>query len=122
VTVPPTAPPSATAVETSAGAVVFSTFGGGLVTLTSSALSVHFTPSTSTHLFYTTAADGSVRTSTQVVVVNAPVTDTGDATGAAGAAATASSDPGLQNAAISRQAGGVAAAFIGLGGCLFFAL
>ncbi|EXJ54803.1 hypothetical protein A1O7_10144 [Cladophialophora yegresii CBS 114405] len=122
VTVPPTTPPSATPVSTDNGAVVFSTYGGGLVTLTSSALSVHFTPSTSTHLFYTTLPDGTVRTSTSVVVVNAPVTDTGDATGAAGAAATTGSDPGLQNVGSSIKVGGVFAVLAGLGGCLFFAL
>ena len=124
VTVPPTAPSHATPVETSNGAVVFSTFGGGLVTLTSSALSVHFTPSTSTHLYYTTLPDGTVRTSTSIVVVNAPVTDSGDATRAAGSAATTSSasNPGLQNTGASLKAGGLLAAFVGLGGCLFLAL
>lgn len=98
VTVAPTAPPSATAVKTTDGAVVFSTLGGGLVTLTSSAVGVHFTPSTSTHLYYKTAPDGTVSTSTSLVVVNAPVTDSPDATGAAGAATTTGS-PGLQNGA-----------------------
>ena len=123
VVVAPTAPPSATPVATTNGAVVYSTVGGGLVTLTSSAVSVHFTPSTSTHLYVTTAPDGTVRTSTSVVVVNAPVTDTSTATGAAGAAATTTSKgPGLQNAAISFKTGGVAAVFAGLGGILFFAL
>lgn len=92
------------------------------MTLTSSALSVHFTPSTSTHLYYTTLPDGTVRTSTQVVVVNAPVTDTGDATGAAGAAATTGSDPGLQNLGSSFKIGGLAAVLAGAGACLFFAL
>ncbi|KAH0848768.1 hypothetical protein AYO21_09872 [Fonsecaea monophora] len=121
VTVPPTTPPSATPVETSGDAVVFSTFGGGLVTLTSSALSVHFTPSTSTQLFYATAGDGSVQTSTSVVVVNAPVTDSGDATGAAGAATTTGS-PGLQNGGVSIKMGGLASIFAGLGGLLFLAL
>jgi len=113
---------SATPVATTNGGVVFSTEGGGLVTLTSSALSVHFTPSTSTHLYYTTLPDGSVRTSTQVVVVNAPVTDTGDATGAAGAAATTGGDPGLQNIGPSLKVGGIATVLAGLGACLFFAL
>ena len=122
VTVPPTAPPSATPVATSDGAVVFSSVGGGLVTLTSSAVGVHFTPSTSTHLFYTTLPDGTVRTSTSIVVVNAPITDSSDATGAAGAATTSSSDPGLQNIGASLKVGGLAAAMAGLGGLLFFAL
>ncbi|KAJ9603141.1 hypothetical protein H2200_012436 [Cladophialophora chaetospira] len=122
ITVPPTTPPSATPVATSDGAVVFSTFGGGLVTLTSSALNVHFTPSTSTHLYTTTLPDGTVRTSTEVVVVNAPVTDSGDATGAAGASATTGSDPGLQNNGPSLQVGGVTAVLAGVAAIFFLAL
>jgi hypothetical protein len=121
ITVAPTAPPSATPVATDNGAVVFSTVGGGLVTLTSSAVDVHFTPSTSTHLFYTTLPDGSVRTSTSVVVVNAPVTDTNDATGAAGAATTTGS-PGLQNVGPALKVGGLATLIAGVGGLLFLAL
>lgn len=121
VTVPPTTPPSATAVATTDGAVVFSTLGGGLVTLTSSALDVSFTPSTSTRLFVTTAPDGTVHTSTSVVVVNAPVTETSDATGAAGAATTTGS-PGLQNEGSLPQTGGLAAVLAGLCAGLFFAL
>lgn len=42
--------------------------------------------------------DGTVVTSTSLIVVNAPVTETAVPTGAAGAAAT-SGDAGLQNAA-----------------------
>jgi len=90
------------------------------VTLTSSAVGVRFTPSTSTHLYYATAGDGTIETSTSVVVVNAPVTGGGEAT-AAGAAATSSS-PGLQNGASSNQIGqmgGLFMAFVGLGGWLF---
>ncbi|KIX05496.1 uncharacterized protein Z518_06368 [Rhinocladiella mackenziei CBS 650.93] len=119
VTVAPSTPPSATPIETSDGAVVYSTFGGGLVTLTSSAVGVHFTPSTSTHLYYTTADDGSVMTSTSVVVVNAPVTDNPDATGAAGAAATTESNPGLQNSASSVKITGFVMTLVGLGAWLF---
>jgi len=57
-----------------------------------------------------------------VVVVNAPVTDNGEATGAAGAAATSASNPGLQNTGASLKIGGFVAVMAGLGGCLFFAL
>jgi hypothetical protein len=89
-----------------------------MVTLTSSAVGVRFTPSTSTHLYYTTAADGSVETRTSLVVVNAPVTAT-DGTAAAGAAATTGSDPGLQNAASSNKVGTLLMAMLGLGGWLF---
>ncbi|KAK6369332.1 hypothetical protein LTS17_009674 [Exophiala oligosperma] len=111
ITVPPSTPASATAVATSDGGVVYSTFGGG----------VRFTPSTSTHLYYTTAADGSVETRTSVVVVNAPVTGATDATGAAGAAATTGS-PGLQNAASSQyKTGSFVMALLGVAGW-FFAL
>ncbi|KAJ9634019.1 uncharacterized protein PV06_08527 [Exophiala oligosperma] len=121
ITVPPSTPASATAVATSDGGVVYSTFGGGMVTLTSSAVGVRFTPSTSTHLYYTTAADGSVETRTSVVVVNAPVTGATDATGAAGAAATTGS-PGLQNAASSQyKTGSFVMALLGVAGW-FFAL
>jgi len=116
VTVAPSTPASATAIATSNGAVVFSTVGGGLVTLTSSAVGVRFTPSTSTHLYYATAADGSIETSTSVVVVNAPVTNTGEVT-AAGAAATTGS-PGLQNDASSPKIGGLLMAIAGVGGWL----
>jgi hypothetical protein len=115
VTVAPSTPASATAVATTSNAVVYSTIGGGLVTLTSSAVGVRFTPSTSTHLFYTTAPDGGILTSTSVVVVNAPVTS--EAT--AGAAATTDSSPGLQNAASSNKIAGVVMAAAGLGGYLF---
>ncbi|KIV84135.1 hypothetical protein PV11_06108 [Exophiala sideris] len=116
ITVAPSTPLSATAIKTTNGAVVYSTFGGGVVTLTSSAVGVRFTPSTSTHLYYTTAADGSVETQTSVVVVNAPVTGT-DAS-AEGAAATTSSNPSLQNGASSNKVGGLLIA-LGLGACLF---
>lgn len=118
VTVAPAAPASATAVATTDGAVVFSTVGGGLVTLTSSAVGVSFSQSTSTHLFYATAADGSISTSTSVVVVNAPITDSPDATGAAGAAATTGGDPGLQDAAASIKISGLLMAAAGLGAFL----
>jgi len=106
ITVAPSAPASATAVATTDGAVVFSTVGGGLVTLTSSAVGVSFSPSTSTHLFYATLSDGSISTSTSVVVVNAPITGNPDATGAAGAAATGG-NPGLQDAATSIKISGL---------------
>ncbi|EXJ77111.1 hypothetical protein A1O3_10269 [Capronia epimyces CBS 606.96] len=118
VTVAPSTPTSATAVRTSDGAVVFSTVGGGLVTLTSSAVGVRFTPSTSTHLYYTTLPDGSIETSTSVVVVNAPITDSPDATSAAGAAATSSS-PGLQNGAATNKIGTLLMTVLGLGGWMF---
>jgi len=86
------------AVSTVDGGVVFSTQGGGVVTRTSSAIGVRFTPSTSTHTYFSTADNGEVSTSTSLVVVNAPVTETAVPTGAAGAAQS-SSDPGLQNTA-----------------------
>lgn len=117
ITVAPSTPVSATAIKTTNGAVVYSTFGGGVVTLTSSAVGVRFTPSTSTHLFYTTAADGSIETETSVVVVNAPVTGGADAS-AEGAAATTGSSPGLQNAASSNKVGGLLVAMLGLGAWL----
>ena len=118
VIVAPSAPTSATAIATSDGAVVYSTVGGGLVTLTSSAVGVRFSPSTSTHLYYATLPDGSISTSTSVVVVNAPITDSPDATGAAGAAATSGSDPGLQDAAVSIKVSGLLIALAGLGAFL----
>lgn len=96
--VAPSTAPGEVAIATVAGGVVFSTEGGGVVTRTSSAVNVRFTRSTSTRTYYSTAADGSVATSTSLVVVNAPVTEVAAATGAAGAAQT-SGDPGLQNAA-----------------------
>lgn len=97
VEVAPSTAPGEVAISTVPGGVVFSTQGGGVVTRTSSAVGVSFTRSTSTHLFTYTAADGSIQTSTSLIVVNAPVTATAVATGAAGQAAT-SGNPGLQNA------------------------
>ncbi|KIV97125.1 hypothetical protein PV10_00913 [Exophiala mesophila] len=120
VIVAPSAPTSATAVETTEGAVVYSTIGGGLITLTSSAVGVRFTPSTSTHVFYATLGDGSLSTSTSVVVVNAPITDSPDATGAAGAAATAGGDPELQDGAMSLKISTLTIVLVALGACLFF--
>lgn len=119
VTVAPAAPASATAIATTDGAVVFSTVGGGLVTLTSSAIGVSFSPSTSTHLYYTTLPDGSISTSTSVVVVNAPITDSPDATGAAGAAATTGGNPGLQDAAASIKISSLLMGCAALGAFLF---
>lgn len=85
------------AVSTVPGGVVFSTLGGGgVVTKTSSAVGVSFTRSTSTHIFTYTASDGSIQTSTSLIVVNAPVTATAVQTGAQGAQA---SGAGLQNGA-----------------------
>jgi len=119
VVVAPTTPESATAIETTSGAVVFSTLGGGLVTLTSSAVGVHFSPSTSTHLLYTTLPNGAVQTSTSVVVVNAPITEAASSTGAEGAASTTGSNPSLQNAAPSGKAfGPLLMALAGVGGLL----
>jgi len=120
--VAPTTPLSATPVATSHNAVIFSTYGGGLVTLTSSSEGVSFTPSTSTHLYYTTLPDGQVQTSTSVVVVNAPITaGGGDADGVSGAAATSSGSPGLQSgAATIREAGLIGEIFMMLGSAAAF--
>ncbi|KAI9876898.1 MAG: hypothetical protein M1823_007193, partial [Watsoniomyces obsoletus] len=96
--VPPDAPARATAIATIDGGVVYSTIGGGLVTLASSALEVSFERSTSSNVFVTTLPNGDVQTQTSVVVVNAPVTATDDSAGTAGAAAT-TGNPGLQDAA-----------------------
>lgn len=112
VLVAPSSPSSATPISTGSGVVVYSTRGGGVVTLTSSAVRVSFTPSTSTHLYYTTSADGSVGTRTSLIIVNAPVTETAAATGAAGAATTTGS-AGLRNAAGKASSGGLTAFIIG---------
>ncbi|RMZ79305.1 hypothetical protein DV737_g3435, partial [Chaetothyriales sp. CBS 132003] len=117
VVVPPTAPADATSITTEDGGVVYSTIGGGLVTLTSSAVSVKFTPSTSTHIFYSTLADGDVETSTSVVVVNAPVTQAAESSSES-AAATSSSNPGLQNAAGRLEVSAAALALVGLAGLM----
>lgn len=122
--VAPTTPVSATPVATTKGAVIFSTYGGGLVTLTSSSEGVSFTPSTSTHLYYTTLPNGNVETSTSVVVVNAPVTAGGGnaagITGSAGAAAT-SGAPGLASgAATMRDPGLIGELFMMLGSAAAF--
>lgn len=119
VLVAPTSPESATPISTGSGAVVYSTVGGGVVTLTSSAVSVRFTPSTSTHLYYTTLPDGSVSTKTSLFVVNAPQTETASDTGSAGAAATTSS-AGLQSGADRVLAGGLTAILAGALGLLAY--
>lgn len=105
----PSASSGETPIATVSGAVVYSTQGGGVVTRTSSAVTVRFTQSTSTHLYYSTAPDGTVMTSTSLVVVNAPVTETAVPTGAAGAAATSA---GLQNAADRSNHNNVFAGFV----------
>lgn len=122
--VAPTTPKSATPVSTTKGAVVFSTYGGGLVTLTSSSEGVSFTPSTSTHLYYTTLPNGNIQTSTSVVVVNAPLTagggDAAGVTNSAGAAATSGS-PGLASgAATIRDPGLIGELFMMLGSAAAF--
>jgi len=122
IVVAPTTPHSATPVATTSDAVIFSSFGGGLVTVTSSAEAVDFTPSTSTHFFYTTLPNGRLQTQTSVVIVNAPMThDGGDAqaaTGSAGSAATtgSSSNPGLQSGASRLTRGFVTEIVLMLGG------
>lgn len=112
VLVAPSSPSSATAISTGSGVVVYSTRGGGVVTLTSSAVVVSFTPSTSTHLYYSTSADGTVGTRTSLIIVNAPVTETAVATGAAGAATTTGS-AGIRNGAVKASTGGFTAFIIG---------
>ena len=118
VVVPPSAPADTTPIATEDGGVVYSTYGGGLVTLTSSAVGVRFTPSTSTHLYYSTLSNGDLQASTSVVVVNAPVTGSTE-TDAAGAAATTGSDPGLQDSATGLKVSGIFLGLAGLGGLLF---
>lgn len=117
--VAPDAPARATAIATVDGGVVYSTIGGGLVTLQSSAVEVSFSRSTSEMVFVTTMPNGDVRTSTSVVVVNAPITDSEDAEGTAGAAATTGS-PGLQDSATELQVSGVVALLAMVGGVMFF--
>lgn len=121
VIVPPSAPADSTPIATEDGGIVYSTYGGGLVTLTSSAVGVRFTPSTSTHLYYSTLPNGDVQTSTSVVVVNAPVTGSTE-TAAAGAAASSGSDPGLQDAASGLEISAAFLALAGLGGLAFLLL
>jgi len=116
--VAPSTPTSATAIRTTNGAVVYSTFGGGVVTLTSSDVGVHFTRSTSTHLYYTTLPNGEVQTSTDIVVVNAPVTDAPSAAAATGAAETTGSDASVRNGATSTQAAGALLALAVVAGAM----
>lgn len=119
VLVAPDAPARATAIATVDGGVVYSTIGGGLVTLQSSAVEVSFTPSTESNVFVTTLPNGDVQTQTSVVVVNAPVTDEGGAAaGTAGAAATTGS-PGLQDAATGLKVSAIFMVFAGMGGLAF---
>ena len=116
--VAPDTPARATAVETVDGGVVYSTIGGGLVTLQSSVLDVSFTPTTESNVYVTTLPNGEVQTRTSVVVVNAPVTDQGRVSGTAGAAATTGS-PGLQDAATGLTVSAVLMACAGIGGLAF---
>jgi hypothetical protein len=114
--VAPTAPARATAIETVDGGVVYSTIGGGVVTVRSSAVQVSFSRSTSLSEYVTTMGNGDVQTRTSVVVVNAPITETGAPSGEAGAASTTGS-PGLQDAAAGLKVGGglmLVAGFAGL--------
>jgi hypothetical protein len=116
ISVAPTTPAGATPVETVEGGVVFSTIGGGVVTETSRNVGVSFTRSSSTRLITSTAANGDVETLTSVVVVNAPITGSPDS-GAAGAAAT--TNPGLQDAAIAAKASAMLLVAAGLGAAAF---
>lgn len=118
VLVAPDAPARATVIATVDGGVVYSTIGGGLVTLQSSAVEVSFTPSTESNVYVTTLPNGDVQTRTSVVVVNAPVTDQGGASGTAGAAATTGS-PGLQDAATGLKVSAIFMLFAGIGGLAF---
>ncbi|RMZ89052.1 hypothetical protein DV736_g3725, partial [Chaetothyriales sp. CBS 134916] len=118
VVVPPTGPPDTTPIATKDGGVVYSTYGGGLVTLTSSAVGIKFTPSTSTHLYYSTLPNGNVHTSTSVVVVNAPVTQAAES-GSQSAAATSSSNPSLQGAAGRLEVNAAGLALLGLAALMF---
>ena len=104
----PSAPASATAISTGNGFVVYSTIGGGVVTLSSSVEVVSYTPVSSTMLSTYTLPDGSVRTSTSVTVVDAPLTGAASAVGTS----TATSTPGLQKGDATRSrslAGGIVA-------------
>lgn len=117
VAVAPTTPAGATPIETIDGAVVFSTIGGQLVTVTSSNVGVSFTRSSSTRLVTSTAANGDVETLTSVVVVNAPVTGSPDSD-AAGAAAT-TGNPGLQDAGVAAKVSAMLLVAAGLGAAAF---
>lgn len=96
----PTTPKSATPVSTLPGAVVFSSSGGGEVTVASSTAFVTYSRESSEILSTYTLPNGQLTTATSVVIVNAPVT-TGVATAAAndGSAASGSASAGLQSGA-----------------------
>ena len=119
----PTTPKGATAVSTNNGQVVYSSSGGGLVTVASSIAFITYQRSSQEVLSTFTLPDGSLTTATSVVVVNAPVTGSVDtAGGTAGAAQTTGASAGLQSGAASASKGHLKDVALMLGGAAAVAM
>ncbi len=95
----PTTPTGYTPVATTHGAVIFSSQGGGEVTVASSTAFVTYSRASSEILSTYTLPNGQLTTATSVVVVNAPITASVATAEGNGAASTASGSAGLQSGA-----------------------
>lgn len=119
----PTTPKSATPVSTINGGVVYSSAGGGLVTVASSIAFVTYQRSSQEILSTFTLPNGQLTTATSVVIVNAPVTGSLEtAAGTAGAAQTTGSGAGLQSGAASASQGHLTEIALMLGGAVLVAV
>jgi hypothetical protein len=119
----PTTPNGATAVTTQTGEVVYSSSGGGLVTVASSIAFVTYQRSSQEVLSTYTLPNGQLTTATSVVVVNAPVTGSVEtAPGTAGAAQTTGGGAGLQSGAACASQGLLKEMVLMLGGAAVVAM
>lgn len=116
----PTTPSGATAVATNTGEVVYSSSGGGLVTVASSIAFVTYQRSSQEVLSTYTLPNGQLTTATSVVVVNAPITASVE-TGTAGAAQT-TGGAGLQSGAACASQGHLKEIVLMLGGAAVVAM
>jgi hypothetical protein len=115
----PTTPNGATAVATLTGEVVYSSSGGGLVTVASSVAFVTYQRSSEVVLSTYTLPNGQLATATSVIIVNAPVTGSIET---ARAAQTSSGGAGLQSGAARASQGHLKEVMLMLGGAAVVAM
>jgi len=119
----PTTPKGATAIATKTGVVVYSSPGGGLVTVASSIAFITYQRSSQEILSTFTLPNGQVTTATSVTVVNAPITGSVEtAPGTAGAAQTTGGGAGLQSGAACTSRGHLKEIALMLGGAAVVAM
>jgi hypothetical protein len=101
---------------------VYSTSGGGLVTVASSIAFITYQRSSQEVLSTFTLPNGQLTTATSVVVVNAPVTGSVETAGTAGAAQTTGPSAGLQSGAACASRGHLKDVALMLGGAAVVAM